>query len=146
MKVEESPIIIEQVIERPSSLIWKVITELEHMRKWFFDNIPDFEAKVGFKTSFNISTGQRNFKHLWEIIEVVPGRLIKYNWKYEGFSGNSNVEFNLTDLGLKTSIRIEVIILEDFPDSIPEFTLESCKTGWEYFLQLSLKNYVDNHL
>ena len=144
MKVEESPIIIEQAFEKPASYVWQAITELKHMQNWFFNNIWNFKAEVGFKTSFIISNDGRDFNHLWEIIRVVPNKTIKYNWKYEGYPGNSNVEFNLNEYASKTNLKLIVTILEDFPDSIPEFKLESCKAGWDYFIKFSLKNYIDN--
>ena len=52
------------------------------MRKWYFENIPSFKPEVGFKTQFNVQSQHRNFLHIWKVTEVVPKKMITYNWKY----------------------------------------------------------------
>jgi len=48
------------------------VTELEHMKKWFFEVIPEFSATEGFYTEFEITHENRSFRHCWRVIEVVP--------------------------------------------------------------------------
>lgn len=143
MKKEDKPIIVEQTFNTSIEKVWAAITEVEQMKKWFFDNIPSFKPEVGFETQFNVQSEERNFMHLWKIVEAQPLKLIKYNWKYEGYSGDSFVTFELykQDDGTKLTLTTEVI--EDFPDDIPEFRRENCIGGWEYFINESLKNYLD---
>lgn len=135
-------ITVEELYNAPAEKVWKAITELELMKKWFFENIPDFRAEVGFKTQFTVDTGQREFIHLWEIIEVIPNRKIVYNWQYEKHEGDSNVEFELFEKGNGTQIRVTTVILKEFPDDIPEFKDESCRAGWEYFIKSQLKQFL----
>ncbi|MCZ7602054.1 MAG: SRPBCC domain-containing protein [Melioribacteraceae bacterium] len=144
MKTTDEPIIVEEEFNQPTSKVWKAITEVDQMRKWFFTNILDFKPEIGFETQFNVSSGERDFLHLWKIVEVTPNKLIKYNWKYKDYSGDSFVTFELDDHGSKSLLRVTTEVIEDFSDDIPEFKPESCKGGWEYFIQNSLKSYLDS--
>lgn len=42
-----NPIIVEEKFNKDIRSVWKVITELDQMKQWFFDNIPAFEPRVG---------------------------------------------------------------------------------------------------
>lgn len=143
MKTTDKPIVVEQLFDKPTSIVWEAITEVDQMKNWFFENIPDFKPEVGFETEFDVRSEKRVFPHLWRIEKVIPNKLIKYKWKYEGYSGDSFVSFELTDLDQKTLLRVKTEVVKDFSDDIPEFRPESCKAGWEYFIQNNLKNYLD---
>ena len=67
------------------------------MQLWFFNNIPSFEAKAGFKTQFNVQSENRNFMHLWTVVDVIPFKKIICNWKYQNIEGDSNVTFELEE-------------------------------------------------
>ncbi len=85
------PIVVEQDFSCSKMVVWESITELEQMRQWFFNNIPSFEPKVGFQTSFKVQSGDRNFTHIWIILEVVPFKKIKYHWSYEEYKGGVSI-------------------------------------------------------
>tara|TARA_R110002051_G_C8324023_1_gene435463 strand:+ start:61 stop:510 length:450 start_codon:yes stop_codon:yes gene_type:complete len=142
----EIPIIVEQQYNVPVPELWDAITQLEQMKGWFFDNIPDFKPEVGFETQFLVNAGERNFTHLWRIIKVVPHKKITYDWRYAECKGEGLVTFELFDDGAKSSLRLTAIGLETFPDDLPEFTRESGEAGWEYFLKQNLKNYLDTQV
>ena len=143
MKTSEPPIIVENTLNANIEDVWSIITEKDHMIKWFFDTIPAFEAKVGFETRFDINTGKRVFPHLWKIIEVEAPRKISYNWKYENYQGDSNVYFELFSENQQTKIRLTAVVIEDFSDDIPEFSRESAVGGWNYFIGERLPKYID---
>ncbi|MDJ0835730.1 MAG: SRPBCC domain-containing protein [Acidobacteriota bacterium] len=142
MKKSDPPVIVEQTFAVDRDTLWKAITEAAQMRRWFFDNIPAFEPAVGFKTQFNVSTGEREFPHRWEIIEVIPAQKITYRWQYEGYAGDSTVAFELFGAGDAVGLRVTATVLEDFSYDIPEFKRESCEGGWNYFIKQSLVNYL----
>jgi len=142
MKVNEPPIIIEQKFETSIEIVWKTITNVNEMRQWFFDNIPDFEPKVGFKTKFTVSSEDRKFPHIWEVTEVIHLNKIVYNWNYEGYQGDSYVTFHLSELDTYTLLTLSTKVVEDFPGDIPEFKRESCIGGWNYFIKTNLVNYL----
>lgn len=143
MRKGDDPIIVEQSFNRSIESVWKAITEVDQMRQWFFGNIPSFKPEVGFETRFNVQSQDRNFLHMWKVTEVVPLRLIRYNWKYEGYQGDSFVVFELFQDNNLTKLRLTAQVLEDFPGDIPEFKRESCIEGWTYFIKKSLKEFLE---
>ena len=142
MNITEDPVIVEQTYNTTINKVWNAITELDQMKKWFFSNIEAFEPVVGFTTQFNIQAEDRNFLHQWKIIEVIPHNKIVYNWKYEGIVGDSNVTFELINLGSQTKLQLTTEVIESFDDAIPEFNRESCVDGWNYFICKNLQNYL----
>ncbi len=146
MKKADKPIIVEQTFDVSPGELWHAITELKQMTQWFFENIEAFEPKVGFGTRFVVENEGRVFPHLWEIIEVVPLKKITYNWRYEGYTGDSFVTFELSDQGKNTKLKLTHAVTEDFPPNIPEFTRESCVAGWNYFIKQRLKDYLKSEM
>jgi len=144
MKATDQPIVVSQVFNSSVDNVWKAITELHQMRQWFFENIPEFKAEVSFKTQFNVASEERNFLHLWEILEVTPQQQIVYSWKYKEYKGAALVSFELTKTDSRTLLTLTNKVLEDFPENIPEFKTESCVAGWEYFIKNRLKTYLQS--
>lgn len=144
MKINEPPVIVEQKFKFPLETLWNAITDVNEMRQWFFNNIPAFKPVVGFITEFDVSVENRLFLHQWEITKVIPLKVIEYNWKYKDYQGDSYVTFELSKLNEYTQLTLKTRVVEDFQDSIPEFTRESCLQGWNYFIKSSLSNYLIN--
>jgi uncharacterized protein YndB with AHSA1/START domain len=143
MKASDDTIVVKQAFKASLDTVWRSITELDQMRRWYFENIPSFKPEVGFETSFNVQSGGRDFMHLWKVTEVVPLKRLSYDWKYEGYPGDSFVVFELSERGGATTLRLTVTVRKDFPDDIPEFKRESCIVGWQYFIKDRLKRYVE---
>ena len=130
METLNKPIIVEQTFLHCTKKVWDAITLPDQMNHWYFDNIPSFEAVVGFQTEFNVTSNDRNFKHLWKILEVEPLKKIKYRWRFAEYPGDSFVTFELFEMNSTTLLRLTNEGLESFPRDIPEFTSESCQAGW----------------
>jgi len=143
MKKTDPPIIEEEVLKASIQQVWNALTRHEEMVQWYFDNIPAFQAEVGFTTQFVIENEGRTFTHLWEVTEVVPLRRISYNWKYTEYDGDSFITFELIQLQEGVMVRAIMTVLADYPDDIPEFDPESGRQGWHYFLGLRLKEYLE---
>ena len=137
------PIIVEQTFDVPSESLWQAISDHSQMIQWFFDNIPDFQPEAGFKTEFNIRAGDRDFHHLWTIIESVPGQKLVYDWRYKDLPGVGIVTFEVSSQGNGSRLRVTNDGLESFPTDIPEFSRDSCQAGWEYFIQGNLQDYLN---
>lgn len=144
MKISDPPVIVDAVFDISKDLLWNVITEVNHMRHWFFKEIPAFNPEVGFETLFLINSPDREFPHVWKIIEVDPGQKIVYDWRYTGYEGAGTVSFELVTLGEKTKLVLTNITTENWQEDIPEFTRESAEGGWNYFIKQSLKKYVES--
>lgn len=138
----KTPVIVEQTFENTIETVWNAITQLELMKKWYFENIPDFTPVVGFETQFNVSSTTRDFLHQWKITEVLPQKKISYEWTYDGIIGKGLVSFELSKALDKTKLTLTSEGLNTFPDNIPEFTYESCLGGWNYFIKNRLLDFL----
>ena len=136
------PIIVEQIFDLPVDNVWRAITELEQMKKWYFQNIDSFEPKVGFATQFTVQIEDRIFPHLWQVTEVIPMRKISYQWQFEGYPGRGISTFELTEEGKQTKLKLTFTTSENFPSDIPEFKRESGVAGWNHFIKESLKEHL----
>ncbi|WP_298514236.1 SRPBCC domain-containing protein [uncultured Kordia sp.] len=144
MKTSEPSVIVSQNFTQSVESVWKAITDVSQMRQWFFDNIPDFKAEVGFQTQFNVKAPSRDFMHLWTVTEVIPQQKLVYNWKYEDLAGDSFVTFELEEIHNETKLTLTTTVIADFPDEIPEFAHESCVAGWTYFIKQQLVAFLQN--
>jgi len=143
MRDTDEAVVVEQTFETSREVVWRAITEIDQMRQWYFENIPSFKPEVGFETQFNVENEGRNFLHIWKVAEVVPMKKIVCNWKYDGYSGDSFVVFELFEQNNLTKLRLTHKVLESFPQDIPEFSRESCVGGWTFFIRKSLKEYLE---
>ena len=145
MRKDDAPIVIEQTINASIETVWNAITQVDQMRQWYFENIPSFKPEVGFETRFDVQNEDRHFLHVWTVTEVVAMKLIKYDWKYEGYPGDSFVVFELFTQDDLTKVRLAHHVLESFPDDIPEFQRESGVAGWTYFVKVRLKEFLETN-
>lgn len=142
MKKNEQPVEVNVDFAVDCVTLWRALVEPEQMRQWFFDNIPDFRPEEGFSVEFMVDTGERKFLHQWQVTEVIAEQLIAYRWRYEGYAGAAQSVFRLTPTANGCHLQINFPVEEDFPDSVPEFTRESCQGGWDYFMG-QLGEYLD---
>ena len=127
MKTSDDPIVFTRTYKQPIDQVWKAISYLPKMHQWYFPEIPSFEAKVGFKTQFNIQAPSQDFLHMWEVLEVKEGVKLVYKWTFKDVPGASTTTWKLEKVSDGTLLTLTCDVLEDFPDEIPEFTIESCK-------------------
>ena len=144
------PIVVEETFAADRSDVWKAVTELDQLRQWFFDCIPEFRAEPGFETRFTIDTGEREFPHVWRIVEAVEAedqhRLV-IDWSYENYDGKGLVIFELFDNESSgTDFRVINERLDTFPENVPEFTWESAFNGWTFLICECLKRHVDGEI
>ncbi|WP_027391758.1 SRPBCC family protein [Aquimarina latercula] len=142
MKVTDEPIIIEEYYNVPENKVWRAITGVKEMKFWFFDAIRSFKPEVGFKTQFLVRVEDRNYTHCWEITEVILNKKITYTWSYVEYPGDAFVTFELYKEDNRTRLKLSLVVTEDFPSNVPEFTRDSCIAGWNYFLGQRLKEYL----
>ncbi len=120
MKQHEKPIIVEQVIDASLEAVWDAITQVDQMRLWYFDNIPSFKPEVGYETRFDMHNEDRNFPHVWTATDVVPMKLLRYDWRYEGYVGDSFITFELSSHENLTKVRVTHQVRESFTADIPD--------------------------
>ena len=143
MDMNADPIVVEQTFSARIAVVWKAITDKDHMRQWFFETIADFEPEVGFRTQFTVRSADRDYPHQWQVTDVVSERRITYDWRYGGIPGNSSVTWELSETPGGTKLKLTHTILESFPQDDPVFSRESGQAGWDYFLHESLKAFLE---
>lgn len=136
------PVIVEQQLPCNSKELQPYLFEKKHLTGWFFDNIPAFEAREGFETSFPVQSESRTFTHQWTILSVSE-QALKIRWRYKEYPGDSYVLFHWKTQGEGCLLTVEAHITEPFPENIPEFKAESCHGGWTYFMD-RLNQYIQS--
>ena len=140
--MKAQPLIIEKLINAPSSKVWQAITERDEMKKWYFD-LKEFKAEPGFKFDFSGGTDEKQYLHHCEVKEVIPGKKLSYTWTYEGEPGESLVSFELNPEGENTRVRLTHAGLDSFPKENPDLKAENFEKGWQEIIGSSLKNYIE---
>jgi uncharacterized protein YndB with AHSA1/START domain len=140
--LENGTVFLERVFNAPSAQIWEALTDKNKMKEWYFD-VPDFKPEVGQEFSFKGGEDGKEYMHLCKVVEVIPGRKISYTWRYEGYSGNSKVSFELIPEGEKTRVRLIHEGLDTFPSSNPDFKATNFVGGWTHFMEKGLPEYLE---
>ncbi len=137
------PIIFETSLNAPLDRVWQAITDKEHMKKWYFQ-FEEFNPEPGFK--FQFVSGPENgtqYLHVCEIKEVVPQQKISYSWRYDGYTGDSLVTFELLSNGPLTTIQLKHEGLDTFPEDVADFARANFEGGWTYLIGTGLKDYLE---
>ena len=143
MSNSSEPIVVEETYQASASRVWEALTVRDVMVQWYFDSIVEFEPTVGFESRFLVSTGEREFPHVWMVTEVQENERLTYDWTYENYPGSFSSTFDLTETEGGTHLRLTATVTEPFPTGVPEFERESGVGGWTYFLQDSLKAFLE---
>lgn len=136
-------IIIEQDFNAAASKVWNAITDKDEMKIWYFD-LEAFKPEKGFRFQFmGGPTPEKQYQHLCQITEVIPGRKLTYSWLYEGYGGKSFVTWELFEKGKSTTLKLTHTGIETFPPNNPDFAIHNFEEGWNYIIHTSLKNYLE---
>jgi len=137
------PVIVEKTVNAPVERVWRALTDKADMKKWYFD-LSDFRPEPGFEFSFagQGHKGQKYIHHC-RITEAVPNRKLVYTWKYEGYSGESVVTFELTPEGSSTKVKLTHTGLGTFPANNPDFDRSSFNQGWSELIGKLLPEFVE---
>lgn len=142
--MEKAQVIIERTYNAPVERVWQAITDIRQMKQWYMPMLSSFRPQVGFETDFTVAKNGKDWTHLWKITEMVPNKKISYEWRFEGFPGNSLVTFELTPNGDKTHLVLSHIGLETFEgDKNPGLEPHNFKEGWTQLIGTLLKEFVE---
>ena len=136
-------IVVLQEFHVPPPLLWKYLTQVEHMQQWFFQELKLFEAVRGFKTSFAFQYNNKIFTHQWEVKDVLLQEKLCLGWKYKEYPGDSEAIFDISSSPKGSILKLTANILSSFP-AMEEFSRESMQSGWTDLIQTRLKRYVSS--
>jgi uncharacterized protein YndB with AHSA1/START domain len=135
-------VVVERTFSAPPERIWKALTDVEEMRRWYFD-LKEFKPEVGFEFEFIVEHEGMTYHHLCKITEVIPQKKLAYTWRYKGHEGDSLVTFELFADGDKTRLKLTHEGLETFPKT-PSFARKNFMEGWTQIIGSSLKEFVES--
>ena len=138
------PVVVEKLYDAPVQQIWKALTDGNEMRKWYFD-IADFKPVVGHEFQFLAGDDKQKWLHLCKVTAVEKEKLIAYDWRYDGYAGNSNVTFELIPRDGKTLLRVTHRGLGTLPQDRKEFSRGSFEAGWTSILGEGLPAYLEKN-
>jgi len=142
-RMENHMIILERLFRAPVAKVWHAITDKNEMINWYFD-LAEFKPEIGFKFQFiGGPSPEKQYLHVCEITEVVYEKRLTYSWRYEGYSGNSSVTFELFGQGNQTLLKLTHKGLETFPKENADFAVKNFEEGWKEIIHTSLKNYLE---
>ncbi len=136
------PVVKEVVLNAPIVKVWKAITNKNDMKQWYFE-LETFRPEVGFEFQFYGGKDEKQYLHLCQVTEVIPGRKLAYSWRYDGNPGNSLVTFELFPEGKNTKLRLTHQGLESFGTNNPDLAKENFVEGWNTIIGKSIKAFVE---
>lgn len=139
---DSNPVIVARVFDAPIHKVWQALTDNEQMKQWYF-KLPEFKAEVGFEFDFiGCSNDGVVYNHLCRITEVIPEKKISYTWEFEGYSGVSEVSFELFKEGEKTKVVVTHTGIENFAPANKDFGKGNFNEGWTQILDTSLAKFL----
>ena len=135
-------VVIERTFTAPVARVWKALTDVEEMRRWYFD-LKEFKPEAGFEFEFTVEHEGMTYHHLCRVTEVIPQKKIAYTWRYKGEQGDSLVTFELFADANKTRLKLTHEGLETFP-KLPAFARKNFMDGWTQLIGSSLKEFVES--
>lgn len=130
--MEPKAVVIERVLNAPVATVWKAISDVKEMRKWYFE-LEEFKPEVGFKFTFTCTDDSVDYKHLCEVTESVKEKRLVHTWTYDGYPGNSLVTWELEKQGDKTLLKLTHSGIESFAANGANFSSQSMTQGWTDF-------------
>ncbi len=145
--MKEETVIVEATFTTPARNVWAAITNNNEMAKWYF-KLQDFKPEAGFVFEFKGGPEDgMQYLHHCEIKEVIPGKKLIHTWKYTGYAGESVVSWELFDNEDGTTrLKLTHSGLESFPADNPDFDKQNFAMGWNYIINTSLFNYLQNNV
>jgi uncharacterized protein YndB with AHSA1/START domain len=140
--MKDSMIIKEVVLNAPVSKVWMALTNKNEMKQWYFD-LEEFKPEPGYNFQFWGGTETRIYLHLCQVKSSIPNQSLSYSWKYENIPGETLLTFDLFEEEDKTRLRLTHNGLDSFPSDNPDLSSENFDAGWEYIINMSLKNYLE---
>jgi len=134
-------VVVERTLNSPIGKVWSAISEKEKISQWLFP-IDDFKPEVGFEFRFIGGKDNISYLHVCRVTEVIKNSKLTYSWRYEGFSGNSFVTFELLATGNQTHLKVIHQGLETLPVSKSDFLNGTYVPDWSMMIQ-SLKTILE---
>jgi len=125
----------ETVIAAPVERVWALLTEADHVGRWFCDAGAEIDLRPG---GAMVLRWTEHGTALAEVVDVEPPRRFAYRWATEADAepredNSTLVEFTLDRTGDGTRLRVVESGFEDLADSEEQrrARFEQNSEGWE---------------
>ncbi|MET3978222.1 uncharacterized protein YndB with AHSA1/START domain [Mucilaginibacter sp. UYP25] len=139
--MDNRPFELEQVYDAPIEEVWRILTDEDDMKEWYFPQLKKFKPVVSYK--FDFTDDGSDYKKEWQVTKIDEGRKLGHSWIYKDYPGSSEVTFELFPVGNKTRLKLTHTGLASFPDD-PHFARRRFEDGWKQIIGSNLKNYLKN--
>ncbi|GAB3899572.1 SRPBCC domain-containing protein [Larkinella knui] len=134
-------LIKEFIYKAPPEKLWQALTQVDQMKEWYFPQLQKFEPVVGYP--FQFEDDHQAYQKEWIVTNVIEGKTLAHSWAYKGYSGRSEVLFDLVEVENGTKLSVTQTGLESFPDH-PHFKRERFEWGWEMLLGHNLRQLLES--
>ena len=135
----DNPLIKEFVFDASADQVWRALTDVDQLKKWYFPQIQKFEPVLNFKFEFDQENAE--FQKEWIVTSVEKNRIFAHSWAYKGFAGKSEVTFEIIPHNFQTKLRVTQTNLSSFPKDV-HFRRERFDSGWDNLLGKNLKSLL----
>jgi uncharacterized protein YndB with AHSA1/START domain len=135
------PIVVERTYAVSPETVWRALTEPGRIKAWSFD-MQGFHAVPGVEFRFEGGPPGKVYVHVCRVTIVEPGRRLVYTWRYEGYAGESTVEWALEPADGGTRLRLTHTGVGSFPREVKDFDRENFVAGWNAILGEGLAAYL----
>jgi uncharacterized protein YndB with AHSA1/START domain len=139
-KTMTEPLVKEVTLDAPAKRVWEALTDKEQLKHWCFE-MSAFQPEEGFEFQFYGEKDGYKFLHLCRVVEVVPGKKMKWLWTYKDMPGDTYVTFELFPQGEQTRLLLTHEGLENLPQD-ENYARGNFMEGWNYLLGTSLPEFL----
>ena len=88
------PLVVERTFDASAAQLWKALTEVEEMRRWYFD-LKEFRAEPGFEFEFTVEHEGMRYCHQCRVtrLELAAGE----------------VEVHVVDVDIAAAVRDDLV-------------------------------------
>lgn len=136
---------LEKIYKAPIDIVWKAITDREQMKKWYFDLPATFKPVVGNEFEWYGKDEECNeWLHRGKVVEMIEGKKIAHTWEYPGYTGSSNVIWELSSIDEKNTLLILTHVFNIlFDTTVKALRKENFVAGWTHIVNISLTEYLE---
>ena len=143
MKNIHAPIIVEGRYKSTLQKVWKAISDNKEIKKWHFE-IEELKLIPGYEFEFTAGTDEKKYLHTCKIMEVVENKKLSYSWRYDGYSGDSLVTFELNEEGEYVHLKMTHDGVTSFPSGNADFVKDNFIAGWKKIIGTNLPAFLDD--
>ncbi len=144
MEKTDNSLSLKKTYNASAATLWKVITEREHLKQWYFDFAEDWQLKVGQQFDWYATDNDcKEWQHRGVMLEIIPNQKLVHSWEYVGSSGTSVVTWELHPIDDNTTeLHFSHVFTVPFDVNEPAFKRENFEMGWTHILTISLVEYI----